>query len=308
MNINRRNFLKIAGMAGGAVAAAKAGQALASTTGAGAPSTSGSGTEFVGMLIDTTKCIGCRSCEEACNGANKLPQPKESFSSESVFDQRRDTTPEAFTVVNRFANPKDPTKPIFARKQCMHCNQPGCASACLVRALEKKPEGPIVYNKERCMGCRYCMIACPFDIPKYEYQSATPFVKKCIFCYSRLKAGEKPACADACPEGATLFGNRRELLEEARKRIYTEPDRYHNKVYGEHEVGGTGWLYLSSVPFEKIGMKTNLGTTPLPEHTSGFLFGVPHVFVLWPTLLAGLAYMNRDKGDDGGKGGGKGHE
>jgi Fe-S-cluster-containing dehydrogenase component len=310
MDINRRSFLKFAGVAGSAVAAATAGKALASATGVGAGVAAGKGgksTEFVGMLVDTTKCIGCRSCEEACNQANKLPEPKESFSTESVFERQRDTTPEAFTVVNRYENPKDPGKPIFARKQCMHCNQPGCASACLVRALEKKPEGPIVYNKERCMGCRYCMIACPFDIPKYQYESAAPYVRKCIFCFDRLKAGEKPACADACPEGATLFGSRRDLLEEARRRIYTEPEKYHNKIYGEHEVGGTGWLYLSSVPFEKIGMKTNLDNTPLPEHTSGFLFGVPHVFVLWPTLLAGLAYMTKDKGSDD-KGGGNGHE
>lgn len=306
MSMNRRNFLKFAGLAGSAVAASSAGKALASATGGGGPA-AGNSPEFVGMLVDTTKCIGCRACEEACNQANALPPPKESFSSESVFLSQRDTTPEAFTVVNRFANPKEPDKPIFARKQCMHCNQPGCASACLVKALEKKPEGPIVYNKERCMGCRYCMIACPFDVPKYEYHSAAPFVKKCIFCFSKVKAGEKPACADACPEGATRFGTRRELLEEARRRIYTEPDRYHNKIYGEHEVGGTGWLYLSSVPFDKIGMKTNLDGTPLPEHTSGFLFGVPHVFVLWPTLLAGLAYMTRDKGNDDKKGGG-GHE
>lgn len=309
MEINRRNFLKFAGLTGGSLAAAGvAGKSLAAVTGGGAAKGQDA-SEFAGMLVDTTKCIGCRSCEEACNEANKLPKPAESFSTESVFERKRDTTPEAYTVVNRYPNPKEPDKPIFVRKQCFHCNQPACASACLVRALEKKPEGPVVYNKERCMGCRYCMVACPYDIPKYEYQSAAPFVQKCIFCFSKLKAGEKPACADACPEGATLFGTRRELIEEARRRIYTEPGRYHNKIYGEHEVGGTGWLFLTSVPFEQLDFKTNLGTTPYPEHSSGFLFGVPHVFVLWPSILAGLAFLTKDdKKGDNNHGGEKNHE
>ncbi|MGE5663424.1 MAG: 4Fe-4S dicluster domain-containing protein [Deltaproteobacteria bacterium] len=288
MSLNRRDFLKIAGAAGACLAGSKAGKAHAAAA-------VGDGREFYGMLIDTTKCIGCRACEEACNEKNGLPKPEVSFSSESVFEQKREPTPEAYTVVNRFANEKEPDKPVFARKQCLHCNQPACASACLVKALEKTKDGPVIYNKDRCMGCRYCMIACPFDIPKYEYNSALPYVKKCQFCFDRVKNGEQPACAEACPEGATLFGKKRELVDIARQRVYQNPDKYVHHIYGEHEVGGTGWLYLSSVPFEKLGFRTDLGTTPYPEHTSGFLYGVPLVFVLWPSLLVGLNYLTNGK-------------
>ena len=141
------------------------------------------------------------------------------------------------------------------------------------------------------MGCRYCMIACPFDVPKYQYDSPLPYVRKCTFCHERQKRGEQPACAEACPTGATLFGKKRDLLEIARTRIYKEPDKYVHQIYGEHEVGGTGWLYLLGAPPEKLGLRTDLGTTPYPELTSGFLYGVPLVFVLWPSLLFGLNYI-----------------
>jgi len=288
MAISRRNFLKVAGMTGGALLTGGRKPAQAQQTSEG-------GVEFNGMLIDTTKCIGCRACEEACNEANQLPKPDVSFSSDSVFEKKRETTPGAFTVVNRFANEKKPDEPIFVRRQCMHCNQPACASACLCRAMEKTKEAAVVYHKDRCMGCRYCMIACPFDIPKFEYNSPTPYVWKCIFCYERQQKGKRPACAEVCPTGATLFGKKRDLLEIARTRIYTDPDRYVHHIYGEHEVGGTGWLFLSGVPLEKIDLKTQLGTTPYPELTSGFLYAVPMVFVLWPSLLIGLNLIIKDE-------------
>lgn len=292
MAINRREFLQVAGAAGAGLVAGRPARADAA-----APSI-----EFYGMLVDTTKCIGCRSCEEACNEVNGLPEPEVSFSSEQVFETKRDTSPDAFTVLNRFPNRKDPDHPVFVRRQCLHCAQPACASACLVKALEKTWEGPVIYNKDRCMGCRYCMIACPFDIPKFQYGSPLPYIRKCIFCYDRLKAGERPACVEACPEGASIFGTRRELLEIAKTRIYQDPDRYVHHIYGEHEVGGTGTMYLSAVPFEDLGFRTDLGTTPYPEHTSGFLYGVPLVFVLWPSILIGLSYLadgrNKENGDE----------
>ena len=296
MSIGRREFLKIAGLAGtGLAAGGVAAKARAALTG---PAAGPPNPEFYGMLIDTTKCVGCRSCEEACNAQNKLPPQAKSFTDESVFDETRNTTPEIYTVLNKYPNAKEPDKPIFVRKQCLHCNQPACASACLVKALEKTKEGPVIYNKDRCMGCRYCMISCPFDMPKFEYNSALPYIKKCIFCFEKVKKGEQPACAEACPEGATKFGTRRELIEEARERIYTNPGKYYNKIYGEHEVGGTGMLYLSAVPFEKIGFRTDLGSTPYPEHTSGFLYGVPLVFVLWPSLLIGLNCIMDGRNED----------
>jgi formate dehydrogenase iron-sulfur subunit len=286
MSISRRSFLQMAGLASGTL--------LAGGKRANAAPT---GIEFSGMLFDITKCIGCRSCEEACNQANGLPEPSVPFYDESVFDTKRDTSPDAFTVVNRFPNEKDPGSPVYVRTQCMHCNQPACASACLVKAFEKTPEGPVIYNKDRCMGCRYCMIACPFDVPKFQYDSPFPYVWKCTFCHARQKQGKEPACAEACPEGATLFGKKRDLLEIARSRIYREPGRYVPHIYGEHEVGGTGWLILSPVPLETIDLKTNLGTTPYPELTAGFLYGVPLVFVLWPSFLYGLSYLSKRKED-----------
>lgn len=283
MTIKRRDFLKLAGVSGvGLVSGASLKANTAEQDG-----------EFMGMLIDTTMCGGCRSCEIACNEKNKLPEPEIPLDDESVFESLRDTNPDAFVVVNKYPNEKDPDWPVFRRRQCMHCNQPACASACLVKALEKTRKGPIIYDKNKCMGCRYCMISCPFDVPKFNYDSPAPTIRKCSFCYDRQKEGKIPACAEACPTGATQFGTRRELMEIAKERIYTNPDQYVPHIYGEHEVGGTGWLYLSSVPFEKIGFRTDLGKTAYPELTSGFLSSVPYIFVLWPAFLLGLNHMSK---------------
>jgi formate dehydrogenase beta subunit len=299
MTISRRGFLKGAAVAGGTLIGTK--------TASGATAEPTDGVEFNAMLVDTTLCVGCRGCEAACNEANALPPPPEGFESEKVFEQRRDTGPDAFTVVNRFENEAKPGEPIYVRKQCMHCNQPACATACLTRAFEKTKEGPVIYNKDRCMGCRYCMIGCPFDVPKYQYSSNSPYVRKCTFCAERQKQGLKPACAEACPTGATLFGKKSELLEIANSRIYMQPDRYVHHIYGEHEAGGTGWLFLLPAGADKLaqaglGVPKNLGTTPYPELTSGFLYAVPLVFVLWPSLLVGLNHIvkSNEKGEEEG--------
>lgn len=291
-SIDRREFLKVTGAAGITLALGTGLKAQASET------PDPDSPEFKGMLIDTTMCIGCRACEQACNETNQLPKPEVDFSDTDVLEKFRDTTPNAYKVVNKYNNPTEPDKPIFVPKQCLHCNQPACASACLTKALEKTKDGPVIYNQGRCMGCRYCMVACPVEIPRFEYNSPAPYIQKCIFCYEKLKKGEAPACASTCPTGATKFGTRRELLEEARQRVYSNPKKYHNHIYGENEIGGTGVMYLSSVPFEKIGFKTNLGSKPYPQLTQGFLTAVPLVFVLWPSLLYGLNAVSKDKNKD----------
>ena len=270
MTISRRGFLKGAAVAGGTL--------LGGKTAGGATLEPSDGVEFNAMLVDTTMCVGCRACEAACNEANGLPEPPPGFESEKVFDQRRDTTTDVFTVVNRFPNAKKPEEPIFVRKQCMHCNQPACATACLTKALEKTKEGPVVYNKDRCMGCRYCMIACPFDVPKYQYDSATPFVRKCNFCSERQKQGLKPACAEACPTGATLFGKKTRPPRD-RQDAHLQGARPVRSPHLRRARGGGDRLAVPPPPrpAEKLGLPTNLGTTPYPELTAGFLYAVPLV-------------------------------
>lgn len=243
--------------------------------------------EFMGVLVDTTLCIGCRSCEEACAGAHDLPVPN--ISDDSVFKERRDTSVTQWTVVNRYKTEKGE---VFAKKQCMHCGQPGCVAACLVKAMKKREEGSVTWDTN-CMGCRYCMVSCPFDIPKFEYNSWNPRIQKCNLCWEQLRKRERPACVEACPQEALLFGTRRELIEEARGRIYREPKKYVHHIYGEYEVGGTSYLYISAVPFEQIGFKTDVGTIAYPEYTTGFLYSVPIVLILWPAFLMGLSYLTK---------------
>ena len=244
-----------------------------------------------GMLIDTTQCIGtnCRRCEEACKKENGLKLDDLNLSDNSIFDQTRRTNANNYTIVNKFNNPDKPDNDIFVKFQCMQCNEPACASACLVNAFTKTPEGSVVYNKDVCIGCRYCMVACPFYAPAYDYFDAfTPKVSKCTMCFDRIKEGKKPACVDICPKEAITFGKRKDLIHLAHEKIRKHPDKYVDHIYGEHEVGGTSALYLSGTDFANIGFDTELGTTPYPMLTRGFLSSVPLVLTIWPVLLVGL--------------------
>jgi formate dehydrogenase iron-sulfur subunit len=282
MDISRRIFLKVLG---GGMAGAVLGNTL--LPGRIESAEIAPAKQFSGVLVDTTRCVGCRSCEAACAEANHLPAPD--IGDESAFEKERQTTVSQLTVVNRYKTEKGD---VFVKRQCMHCNQPGCVSACLVKAMEKRKEGPVTWNTN-CMGCRYCMPSCPFEVPKFEYQSSNPRIQKCNLCWDRLRKGEKPACVENCPEEALLFGTRKKLIEEANRRIYQKPGEYLTHIYGEHEVGGTGYLYLSKVPFEQIGFRTDLGTTPYPEFTKGFLYSVPLVLLLWPALLIGVNTLTK---------------
>jgi formate dehydrogenase iron-sulfur subunit len=246
--------------------------------------------EFVGVLVDTTRCIGCRSCEVGCSTAhnNFVPDTK----SDKALEEVRDTSDKQFTVVNHFKTAKGD---VFVKKQCLHCWQPACAAACLVNAMLKTKEGPVTWDGDKCMGCRFCMISCPFDIPKFEYSGWNPRIQKCNMCYERLQEGKRPACVESCPTDALMFGQKRELMEVARHRVYSHPEKYVRHIYGEHEAGGTGWLYLSAVPFEQLGFRTDLGTTPYPEYTREFLISVPLVEFGVPAFLLALNMLTDRK-------------
>jgi Fe-S-cluster-containing dehydrogenase component len=258
---------------------------------AGAASADRVSDDWMGMLTDLTLCLGCRKCEWACRKANGLPrqQPIEAYEDESVFEQRRRPDSENVTVVNRYVPDEPGGDPVYVKTQCMHCFEPACASACLVAAFRKTAEGPVLYDDSVCIGCRYCLMACPFGMPAYTYDNPTaPVVRKCTMCFDRItKAGGVPACAEICPVEAITFGRRSELLALARSKITSEPDRYVDHIYGEHEAGGTNWLYIAGRPFEQLGFRTDIGMTPYPELTKGFLSAVPLVLTLWPALLMG---------------------
>lgn len=232
--------------------------------------------DALGVLVDTTLCIGCRRCEKACDRSHNLSgKPDSFFKDETVFNTRRRLSTTSLTIVNRHENPKKPGKPVFAKTQCMHCVRPACVSACIVGALEKRPDGAVTYDYEKCIGCRYCMVACPFQIPAYEYfENLTPRVMKCDFCFGKIRRDDGlPACVDACPVSALIFGRRGRLLEMAGERIRNNPGRYVNHIYGEFEAGGASWLYLSSLPFEKFGLP-KLGDKAPPALSEGLQHGV----------------------------------
>lgn len=290
MSISRRKFLGWVGTAGLSCAFGK--WAIA-----GSPKHFSGYPRSLGVLHDTVLCIGCRRCEEACNRVNNLPAPDRPFNDLSVLDEKRRTTPKAYTVVNRYDVSRSPRKAVFRKNQCNHCLEPACASVCFVRAYTKTKKGPVIYDSSVCVGCRYCMIACPFEIPTFEYEKVlAPRIRKCTMCYPRIIKGQLPGCVEACPVEALSFGSRKDIIRIARERIRKYPHRYVDYIYGEHEVGGTSWLYLSGVPFNKLGMREDLGIKPAPELTANALRAVPMVVGLWPLLLTGIYTMSNRKG------------
>ncbi len=262
--------------------------------------------EHVGVLVDTTLCIGCRKCEEACNRRNNLPRTAESFSDREALRTFRRPTENAFTVVNQFPGSPSPDQAgvpqTYAKVQCMHCLDPSCVSACIVGALRKSADGAVVYNPTICIGCRYCQVACPFEIPAYEFHEAlTPRVRKCEFCTDRAKGtGANPACASSCPTEALVFGRRAELLVMAKDRLQRRPDRYINHVYGEGEVGGTSWLYLAGRPVKEIGLLDLPGAAPprLTEEIQHGIFRYGMIPIAFYGLLSYLWHRNLQRPDD----------
>lgn len=220
-----------------------------------------------GLLVDLTLCIGCRACVEACKKQNNLPGKVDPILTDKTWatlETHQKTTGEN----------------IYVRRLCMHCEEPACASVCPVGAFKKTETGAVTYDSKKCIGCRYCMVACPFSVPKYEWDKVFPLVKKCILCYDLITNGEQTACARVCPTEATLFGDRETLLETAKRRLRTNPNQYIPQIYGENEVGGTSVMFLSSVPFEELSFRTDLIKKPLPSMTWGVMTLVPNIVTL----------------------------
>lgn len=281
--LNRRKFLK-SGLVGSALAGL-----LGKSKDTEAAQTFGGYPEGMGVLMDFTRCVGCRTCEAACNKEQGLPEPARPFDDLTVLDHKRRTTEGAYTVVNRWEIPGE-DHPLYRKFQCNHCNEPACLTSCFVRAYTKTPEGAVIYDPTVCVGCRTCMVACPFYVPAYSYSSVlNPVIKKCIFCYdTRLKFGRPPACVEACPREVMTFGKRKDMIKLGHQRIRNNPDLYVDHIYGENEVGGTAWMYISSAPFEHLGFDTHLGTQPILSYVKEFLTIVPMVLTIWPALFAGF--------------------
>jgi formate dehydrogenase iron-sulfur subunit len=237
--------------------------------------------EALAILNDTTRCTGCERCVEACREINHLgadlPRPWKK--------EIDDLSSTRYTTIVRKTTGEN------VRRFCRHCLEPACVSACIVGALEKTPEGPVIYDRDKCIGCRYCMNACPFGIPRYDWEKTTPYVEKCHMCYPRIQAGKSPACVEACPYEATTFGPRDELLTAARERIRANPNLYIDKVVGETEIGGTSVLYISDIPLDFLAFKPNLGDQPLPQLTWAALSKVPPMIVGVGGLMTGLWWV-----------------
>jgi formate dehydrogenase iron-sulfur subunit len=247
------------------------------------------------ILTDITKCIGCAECVNACKVINNLPPDK-------PREWQKNDGLSANNWTSVLSNQK-----YFVRKQCRHCVEPACASVCPVGALHKTEMGAVIYDKEKCLGCRYCMMACPFGIPRYDWENAVPYIKKCILCYYNIKEGKikEPACTSACPTGATIFGERNELLAEAKRRIANEPQKYMNHIYGEKEVGGTNVLYITSkdCPLDflfyynhRLDKGRNLVgnpdiNEPLPNTTKWAMGAVPFAFLGMGAVMTGTYWV-----------------
>jgi formate dehydrogenase iron-sulfur subunit len=231
------------------------------------------------ILVDVTRCTGCERCVDACvekNGTDPVKaQIDRLVSADGLSENRLLSVPQV--AAGR-----------FSRLSCMHCLEPSCVSACLVGGITKTPEGPVVYDPEKCIGCRYCMLACPFHVPRYEWGETTPFMRKCDMCADRQAEGREPACVEACPNEALRFGERDDLLREAHELIDRHRGAYLPRVWGEHEFGGTSVLYMSDVDLGAMGWP-GPRTAPIPSLTEPLIAKTPFVGL---SVAAGLLGIN----------------
>jgi formate dehydrogenase iron-sulfur subunit len=286
LELNRRDFLKLSGASVGGLFLI--GTPLPNPKSDSSPSSVAQG-EGKGVLYDVNKCVGCRACQNACKSWNGLPA--DSFGYGGIYDNPSELSAKTFTLIKaKEFEIKGNKELLFTKYQCMHCKIPACVNACLVGALTKTAEGPVVYDEGKCIGCRYCMVACPFGVPAFEWEEPLPWIRKCTFCVDRLKDGLEPACVAACPAGALKFGNREELIAEARERIAAEPDRYIDHIYGEKELGGTSWLYLSPVPFEELGLPS-LDTEPVNVNVERAMGAVLPALVSVAATMTGIYWL-----------------
>lgn len=276
-----------------------------------------------GVLVDTTKCIGCRSCQVSCKQWNKLPAERTHIEGRITGnDNPVSLSANTFTLVTdkEVADPKAQggLRRVFSKRQCMHCNEPACASACPVTALHKTESGPVLYDGGKCIGCRYCVWACPFGVPTAQWDSLAPAIRKCTLCFDRISqqsdiaelngqplspeakarhaaGAATPACVKACTTGALQFGKRDELIGKAWERARSAPDQYIQHVYGEKEVGGTAYLYLAGVSFDKAGFRSDLGTRSYPSYSKAALGYVPAAVLGMGGLLTAFHIFHERK-------------
>lgn len=293
MNHSRRNFLKTSAAIGATVTGISSKKVKAADN--ILPD------DPMGVLVDTTACIGCRKCEWACKNSHDLPAGDiEEYNDRSVFENPRRPDAYALTVINEYEN-NGKKYPLDVKFQCMHCDHPACLSACIVGAFSKQENGAVLWDTDKCIGCRYCMVACPFQIPSFEYDKAwNPDIKKCDFCFERTKKGLLPACVEICPVEVMIYGKKSELLRVAREKIRLYPERYLDHILGEKEVGGTSWIYLANRDFTKIGFP-KLQNKPAPALTEAIQHGLFAYFISPVALYAfigGIMWLNKKNKDE----------
>lgn len=257
--------------------------------------------DAVGLLYDTTLCVGCRACVVACKEANEMPPDVDGYGG-GLYDAPEGLNEFTKNVIQLH---REGDEQSFVKKQCMHCVDPACVGACMLGALEKGKFGVVRYDAGKCVGCRYCETVCPFNVPKFQWSKKAPKIIKCELCSERLAEGKQPACTEACPRGAVIFGTYADLLDTARGRLAQSPGKYVPKIYGEHELGGTQVLYLSHVPFEKLGFRFH-DSRSVPETQQSVQHGIYQGFaapVALYALLGAVMFRNRRKSGDDDRGG-----
>ncbi len=249
------------------------------------------------VLVDLTLCIGCRGCQVACKEWNERDARRTSFNGN--FTNPAKLSSDCYTNIKFIeTGPRDSVGWSFIKSQCMHCKEPACASACPVSALTKTPQGAVSYDFDKCIGCRYCMVACPFNIPKYEWEATSPAVQKCTFCAERIIDGMLPACVKTCPTGAMYFDDHDKVVAEAKMRVGNGSNKYINHIYGLNEAGGTNWMYISDMPFDTMGFPKGIPNESLPAYTWSVLSSIPQKVVGIVAVLAAVAYF-RSRGSSG---------
>lgn len=251
------------------------------------------------MLIDTSKCTGCRACQAACKQWNQLPAEQTAFN--GTYENPANFSPVTWTKIVFNYKDKDANGRVhwlFSKQGCMHCTEAACIKVCPANAIYRTDFGTVRIDPDRCIGCNYCAANCTYNVMGFD--QVAHVARKCTFCLDRISNGLIPACAKTCPTGAITYGERSDLIDLAERRLaeLKRAGKTEANIYGVEELNGLGMIYLLEDRPAKYGLLEDPRVSTA-AHIWSYIFKPVRVLVVMAMAFALWFNQKESKGESG---------